>query len=403
MIAGILYAWMIVYYYGYGDPIGYKDRSDEVLNSITRDWANIKYIFLPVDAFRDYILSLGYSNSEYLRVNFAYYTDQNFMISRVSCLTAFFTFNRFLIISFVFTNIAYYGFILIYTACKRLIGGYKKELAISCLFIPSCIFWSSGLAKEPICIIALGVMFSSVVRLFFGNQWKLITLLQLLFFSYVLYIVKSYIFYCFSFSFVCWILYNSIKKLVARAVIIKIAFALLFTIAAAGIVYFLSTSFVSLISENIRDIISYNIDAYESMAFRQKGSLIEVKDVDISSFWGIIKFIPQGLVNVYFRPFPWEISNVLMIFTVLENLFFIYLFFRVLVKSRFFTRHLFINKNYQVFAVLFSFTLAFAIGISTFNFGSMVRYKMPFLPFWAGFLLIISRKLSSGNKRAADI
>ena len=42
MIAGILYAWMIVYYYGYGDPIGYKDRSDALLDSVLKNWENIK-------------------------------------------------------------------------------------------------------------------------------------------------------------------------------------------------------------------------------------------------------------------------------------------------------------------------------------------------------------------------
>jgi hypothetical protein len=168
-------------------------------------------------------------------------------------------------------------------------------------------------------------------------------------------------------------------------------------------VYIFADSFTKVISENIGDIIYTNKGMYESMASVTQGggSLIEIKDIDISSVGGVLKFIPQGIVNVFFRPFPWEISNVLMIFTVLENLFFMFLVIKTIFKSRFFTNKLYINKNYQVFCILFSISLAFAIGISTFNFGSMVRYKIPFLPFWASFLLIINKKLT--NKRVADM
>ncbi|MEP6594835.1 MAG: hypothetical protein ABJA71_02765 [Ginsengibacter sp.] len=393
IIAGILYAWMIVYYYGYGDPIGYKDRSDVLLNGILKDWENIKYIFLPVESFRDYLSDLGYTTFQ-----LDYYTESNFMISRVSCITAFFTFNRFLIISFIFTNIAYYGFVIIYTTSKKIIHGYNKALAIGCLFIPSCVFWSSGLAKESICMIALGIMFSCAVTLFFQKKISIKTTLKLIFFSYVLYLVKDYIFFCFLLAFSFWVFYNLVKQVMATSILIKIILGLFIIIMTAGIAYLLADSMANIISNNIADIITSHINLYENEAARQYGkSLIEVKDIDVSSVGGILKFIPQGLVNVFFRPFPWEISNVLMIFTALENLFFTFLFIKVLIKSRLFTAKLFINKNYQVFAILFSISLAIVVGISTFNFGTMVRYKMPFLPFWASFLLIINKKLTDSK------
>jgi hypothetical protein len=402
MAAGILYAWMIVYYYGYGDPIGYKDRSDALLDSILKNWENIKYIFLPAAEFKDYLYSLGHSNTTFLTIELAYYTDQNFMISRISCLAAFFTFNRFLLISLVFTNIAYYGFLIMYTTSKKIIKGYNKELAISCLLIPSCIFWSSGLAKEPICILALGIIFNCVVKIFFQKKVKLSTILGLLFFSYVLFTVKNYIFFCFSFAFIFWLLYNGIKKLLLKSILIKLVFLFLAVVLVAGASWFYGDLISTVITDSIGGIISLNIDMYEVMASRQRGSFIDVGDIDVSSVSGVLKFIPQGLINVFFRPFPWEILNILMIFTVLENLFFIYLLFRVFIKSQFFTHRIFIHKNYQVFAIIFSLTLAFAIAISTFNFGSMVRYKMPFLPFWASFLLIMNKKLSD-DKRIVEL
>ncbi|MEO6452635.1 MAG: hypothetical protein ABIN97_01120, partial [Ginsengibacter sp.] len=182
MVAGILYAWIIVYYYKYGDPFGYKERSDALLDSIFKNWENIRYIFLPVESFVDYLSNLGYSNLGYYS-DLGYYSESNFMVSRVSCIAAFLTFNRFLIISLVFSNLSYYGFVIIYSALKKIITGHNKALAIGCLFIPSCVFWSSGLAKEAICMISLGIIFSSSVELFFQNKIGFKIILKLIFFS----------------------------------------------------------------------------------------------------------------------------------------------------------------------------------------------------------------------------
>ncbi|MEO6329325.1 MAG: hypothetical protein ABIO55_10345 [Ginsengibacter sp.] len=402
MVAGLLYAWMIVYYYKYGDPFGYKERSDALFDSILKDWENIKYIFLPAESFKDYLFNLGYSNQTYYS-DLGYYSEANFMVSRVSCVAAFFTFNRFLIISFVFTNIAYYGFVLIYATTKKIITGFNKALAIGCMFVPSCVFWSSGLAKEAICMISLGIIFNCSVVLFFQKKIRFGIIFKLIFFSYILSTVKNYIFYCFLVAFIVWIFYDRVKRIMSKSRFNKVAVILLFTLAVPGIYWLWGNTISAGINSNIGEIISSNIDIYESAAHSfGTGSLIDVKDIDVSSIGGILKFIPQGLVNVFFRPFPWEITNVLMIFTVLENLFFVFLFTRVLIKSRFLTRKLFINKNYQVFAIVVSITLAFVIGISTFNFGTMVRYKIPFLPFWASFLLVINKK-SSDNKGVVNL
>lgn len=398
--ACILYAWMIVYYYQYGDPVAYKDRSDEVLVSISKNWENIKYIFAPVQSFRNYISSQGYSSYNYLTFDFAYYTEPTFMTSRICAVVAFFTFNRFLLISFVFTNFGYYGFVLIYTTLKKFIKGYNKELATACLFIPSCIFWSSALAKEPVCIISLGVIFSYAIKLFFERKIRLVTILKFVFFSYILLVVKNYIFFAFVFAFAMWVLYNRSKWLLAKSMLLRMYFLMLFLITTIGIGYFFWNPIIKFMVGYIGEIVSMNIGAYKSMASVKEGggSFIQVKNIDFTSFGEIAKFTAQSLVTVFLRPFPWEINNVLMIFTVLENLFFIFLLAKVFIKTRLFTKQLFINKNYQVFAILFTLTMGFIIGISTFNFGSMVRYKMPFLPFWASFLLILNKKLAHNKK-----
>ncbi len=48
---------------------------------------------------------------------------------------------------------------------------------------------------------------------------------------------------------------------------------------------------------------------------------------------------------------------------------------------------------------MFSIFLAFAIGISTSNFGSLVRYKIPAMPFYVASLFIINHYNKLRDKR----
>ncbi len=391
MFACILYAWLIVYYYGYGDPLGYYNLAGELRKSVLSNFSNVKFFFQDAATFKAYISSFTNEN-EYLS-GYSYYLDSNFIIHKICCFISFFTFNRFLVISFVFTNLSFIGFVIIYKTLKKIIGGYYKEILLACIFIPSCIFWSSGLAKEPICMLAMGVLFSRLTDLFIFRRFSFASLLLIIFYGYILLTAKNYIFICLLLGMGIWIFYSSIKRIINKNPIKKFFFYFFMIVVLVGGGYLLSDTVTGIVKENVADVISINLNNYRYIG-ESGGSLIDVQNIDVTSIGGILKFIPQAMANVFFRPWPWEISNVLMIFTVLENLFFMFLFVKVLFRTRLFTRNLFINKNFQVFAIIFSITLALIIGMTTFNFGTMVRYKTPFLPFWAVFLLILNKKLS---------
>jgi len=48
-----------------------------------------------------------------------------------------------------------------------------------------------------------------------------------------------------------------------------------------------------------------------------------------------------------------------------------------------------INNPNVLFALIFSISFAFAVGVSTFNFGTLARYKIPLLPFFLVALILI--------------
>jgi multisubunit Na+/H+ antiporter MnhE subunit len=48
-----------------------------------------------------------------------------------------------------------------------------------------------------------------------------------------------------------------------------------------------------------------------------------------------------------------------------------------------------LSDSFIVFSLIFSFVFAFIIGITTANFGALVRYKIPLIPFFMASLFII--------------
>jgi ABC-type sulfate transport system permease component len=104
----------------------------------------------------------------------------------------------------------------------------------------------------------------------------------------------------------------------------------------------------------------------------------------------MVRKFPSAVTVTLYRPFLWEVKNPLMLLSALESLIFliftIVVFFKVgIVKtfSKIFT------QPTLLFSFLFSIIFAFAVGLSTGNFGTLSRYKIPCMPFFAALLLLL--------------
>lgn len=103
---------------------------------------------------------------------------------------------------------------------------------------------------------------------------------------------------------------------------------------------------------------------------------------------GVLKKAPQAVIAGMFRPFIWETKNMLMLFSALETsiilFFIIYLLFKISLRS---IRSI-INKNPLLISILcFCIIMSFMVGLTAANFGALVRYRIPVIPFLV--LLII--------------
>ena len=74
----------------------------------------------------------------------------------------------------------------------------------------------------------------------------------------------------------------------------------------------------------------------------------------------------------------------------LENIFLLFFTIYILYKTKITGAFKLVIKNpILLFSVAFSIFFAFMIGISTSNFGALVRFKIPIIPFFVSALFII--------------
>jgi hypothetical protein len=111
-----------------------------------------------------------------------------------------------------------------------------------------------------------------------------------------------------------------------------------------------------------------------------EGSGYTLGELD-GSWQSMVSLAPQAINISLFRPYMWEAKNPLMLLSALEALMFLTLTLHIVVKMR---RRLFtyLGMPDTLFCLVFALVFAFAVGVSTFNYGTLSRYKIPMMPYY---------------------
>ncbi len=101
-----------------------------------------------------------------------------------------------------------------------------------------------------------------------------------------------------------------------------------------------------------------------------------------------------------FRPFVWEVRNPVMLLSALEAVFFLFMTFRVVWEMKVGRLWGLVGKQPVVlFCVIFAVTFSFAVGVSSYNFGTLVRYKIPMMPFFLVALYVLQGQAVKKRKK----
>ncbi|RLD61648.1 MAG: hypothetical protein DRJ01_07515 [Bacteroidetes bacterium] len=331
-----------------------------------------------------------------------FYNDPKaFGVVRFVSLFTVFGFRCFYLTSILVAVFTYIGMWRLYRFFYMLFPRLKKEFALSVLFVPSVIFWGSGILKDSFTLSAAAWLTYSFYKIFIKKEKIISNVIVSFICIYVLISLKPYIFFSLLVAMFIWLTFNRLHKI--KSFFIRAIMLPFFIIIIWGGGSYLIFQIGSTIGGDYSSIDKI-LEKAQITQDDLKREYYQGNSFDIGSFEptliGVIKKSPEAIVAGLYRPFIWESRNPVMLLSGVENFLLLILTFYVVFRSGLFFSFKLISKDTVIlFCFIFSITFAFSVGLSTSNFGALVRYKIPAIPFFLAGLFIINYRFNRQNKQ----
>ncbi len=373
-------------YFNYGSGIIFEAFQESPIKGIKLIFANGEY---HADTFKYASRIVFYRNLP------------SYFVIRVAGFFDLFTYHTYSATAVLFAILSFSGMWALFITFYRMFPKLHLEFAIAVFFVPSLFFWGSGILKDPLTLCALGWATWSFYEILFRKKNFLLAGLIFLISAFVIYSIKVYILMCFVPALLIWLYMIGMKKV--RNPVVK---TMVMPIATCIALYGIYLAIIQIGEENRQ----YNIENIAQTAEatarwltyvseREGGSAYSLGDFDYT-FGGMARKAHKAIWVTLFRPYLWEVKNVVMMLSAIESFLFLLLTLYVLLKSgiRFIFKYIFASPVI-IFCFTFSIAFSFAVGISTYNFGSLVRYKIPMIPFYLAGLFILHYYAKRARKR----
>jgi hypothetical protein len=305
--------------------------------------------------------------------------DNNRTLVHLAGIIAFFSFDSYLVISFVFTMWAYLGIWLIYVTAIKMYPTSRIWLFYLIIAYPPLCFWTTGLMKDPLCIGSLGILFYTFFNTS-GRKARPWTFLILSIISAFLLIkIKGYLFVGFSIS--CLLAYF-FYYLASTGKYTRWMALSLFSLVIFSIFYFFGEAIEEKMFDTFSEEVVERINTVTEAQLRHGGTSYDLGEMELSG-WGLVKYAAAAINVALFRPYFWEYLNPLVLTSSLEGmimfLMLMYLLFKVRPRGIFSAIS---SSPILIFSFFFTLATAMMAGGIAFNYGTLARYKIPLIPFY---------------------
>lgn len=400
IVAGLIY----FFYYRNGDTIFYYQRTSVIYEAFQYSFMRgLRLVFIDSS-------NVPWDLEGYMYV-LRFWDTGAYMVVRISGLLSLICFNSYAAISLIFAYLSFRGVWSLFLVFADMYPSEVRRIALACLYIPSVFFWGSGLFKDTITLACVGWMTYAAYKVFFKREQLISASLMFIVAFYVTFITKAYIVMCFVPSILLWIFftYNSSIKSAG----LRVAMAPIVLILSAGMGYLFmqqlgaQNQYWSLdsVSDRAKDMQWWHTRVHE--LYGDEGGGGSTYSIGDGSFTpgNIIRSFPLAVNASLFRPYLWESNNPVMLLAALESLILLFVTLRVTLRAGLFKLFgLSVTHPAIFFCMFFSISFAFAVGFTSFNFGALVRYKIPLLPFYAiGLTLIHYHTTSKSDKKLPEL
>jgi hypothetical protein len=396
LVSALLFGCLHQFYYGYGDTLVYY-RSGVVYFKFlcAQPKALYDFIFLNPKLVEDKYFFLA----DACNIVIEYFNNANIMVHKFVLFTGWIVGYSYYGLNIIFALICFLGCWRMHNSLRRCFPQYAKYIKYSFLYIPSLVFWTAGVGKDAICIGLLNLAASMLIEAVVNKKTSLVNILLIVFFIFIVFIVKAYIVLAF-FPFFLYFLASLKIKLaasIAQRRLLKLA-----TITALTTVLAFAISSKELVAAISDEVIRGALNITRSqMAVQVEGDAmynLGVTPADIINK-NIAPFILPSINVALFRPFVTDVKKPMQIFTFLESAIFLLLTIYVFVKGLIYkTIKIILQNKFVLFCFLFTIIFAFFVGLVSANFGTLVRYKAPFVSYFLLGLLITLDELNSKKK-----
>jgi hypothetical protein len=385
IIGGLFVTLIFNFYYQGGDIGTYYNEGRIMANLIFEHPESILRIFFYSPAGNDTQLKNLFLNLNYIN---AYDT---LIVLKITAFINLFSFNSYLVTTFFYSFISFWCIWRLATLYFELYPEHKLLIFIAFFCAPSLIVWGSGILKDTICFASLCIVHYYLFRIFIQGKFKIMYVAYILFAGYILLTIKLYILLAYApcFSFMVTQQYKTyIQNKLLRGMIAPFIVIISLVISYVAVTQ-LGAQKERFSSEKILETAKLQRDYVHTISVQTNGSTYDLGPMEDGLLSYFMK-IPTAINVSLFRPYLWETRNPIMLLSALESFALLYITIRLFYKRKLSNTLNIIAKDVNIqFFLLFGLLFAFMVGVTTYNFGSLVRYKIQGYPFFIVAILLL--------------
>lgn len=386
LFGAITFMAIYLFYYKGGDTIAYYQTGAPFIRLLLSDPTAALGALVEPYSLENYSLFTAETGFPLIYI---YGSSDTFNVVRFITPLLLLSFNSYFISTILMSALTFYGPWKLFKTFRRLFPGREKIVAFSTLFFPSVIFWGSGISKDTITFSSLCLVVHFIHEQILCKRYHLPTMLLSALALILIVVIKPYIFLVLLPSSAIWILFSRIQKIKNR--ILRLSIAPLIFLLGIGIVVLAIVQFDEYLGDySMNKIIDKAIVTQEDLKRDYYGGNSFDIGVIEPSFLGILSKFPIATFYGFFGPTVLQIRNVVSLFSAIENTYLMLLVLAVVYRSwRKGLLSIIANEPFYLFCFSFSVFIAFGIGLTTANFGALVRFKIPLLPLFNMALLAL--------------
>lgn len=369
----VAFASVYQFYYGGGDTFNFFHDSAIIWQAF---WDKFD---IGLQILLDTPGTFNASTQKYTSRMYFYIDKHSMVVIKLSAVLGLITYHTYLANAFIFAYIGFTGIWAMYRTMVDIYPPLYKKTAFACLMMPSAFFWGSGLMKDTLIVGALGWAFYAFYFAFIKRRKILKNTLILIGALWLMKEVKIYVAMCFLPAASTWLLMEyrkNIKITLIRILILPIV--LLASVPIGYIAVSKLTEGTRFSFEQIGQTTKTNTEWNEISG--SSGYSLGEYDGTIGS---VISKFPAAVVVSLFQPFLWQVRKPIMALASLQATFILLLTLQTLFRTGFFKFFsLMFSKPFLMFCFIFTIIFAFGTGVGSGNYGSLDRYRIPFIPFY---------------------